>query len=231
MSGSARIDHIPGIQGHILTHIADNNVRVEQQIAEIAGLDYGAIHSDLNASLVPVKAGRDNRAQRRKSIAPLGPPPLKIIFLPFAFILMVFIIGVSQWMNPMRPDHLAAVLLQTIPMYLLFCLTGNILSILSPIALKPGSGKPASHQGIRVLFQIVFMLVVSVLIGFTLIPLGVEELFASMKWAAWFPAFLVLGIVQVAVMLWLYRVALNWQGGLLQRHEQRILEIVSLKAE
>ena len=39
--------------------------------------------------------------------------------LPFALILMVFIIGVSQWMNPMRPDHLAAVLLQTIPMYLI----------------------------------------------------------------------------------------------------------------
>ena len=151
--------------------------------------------------------------------------------LPFAFILMAFIIGVSQWMNPMRPDHLAAVLLQTIPMYLMFCLAGNLLSILSPIALKPGSGQPAPHQGIRVLFQIVFMLVVPVLIGFTLIPLGVEALFAFMKWAAWFPAFLVLGMVQVAVMLWLYRVALDWQGGLLQRHEQKILEIVSLKAE
>jgi hypothetical protein len=146
-------------------------------------------------------------------------------------ILMVFVIGGAQWKNPMRPDHLAAVLLQIIPMYLLFCLTGNMLSILSPIALKPGSGHPASHQGIRVLFQMVFMLVVSVLIGFMLIPLGVEALFTFMKWAVWFPAFLVLGMVQVAVMLWLYRVALNWQGGLLQRREQKILEIVSLKAE
>jgi len=151
--------------------------------------------------------------------------------LPFAFILMAFIIGVSQWINPMRPDHLAAVLLHTIPMYLLLCLTGNMLSILSPITLKPGSGQPASHQGIRVLFQIAFMLVVPALIGFTLIPLGVEALFALMKWAVWFPAFLVLGMFQVAVMLWLYCVALNWQGGLLQRHEQKILEIVGSKAE
>jgi hypothetical protein len=131
----------------------------------------------------------------------------------------------------MRPDHLAAALLQTIPMYLLFCMTGNLLSILSPITLKPGSGQPASHQGIRVLCQIVFMLVVPVFIGFTLIPLGVEALFAFMKWVAWFPAFLVLSMVQVAVVLCLYRVALNWQGGLLQRHEKKILEIVSLKAE
>jgi ABC-2 type transport system permease protein len=154
-----------------------------------------------------------------------------LALLPIAFIWMVFIIGVSQWKNPMRPDHLAAVLLQTIPIYLLFCLTGNMLSILSPIALKPGSGQPASHQGIRVLFQIVFMLVVPALISFTLIPLGVEALFTLMKWAEGFPVFLVLGMVQVAVMIWLYRVVLNWQGSLLQRQEKKILEIVSLKAE
>jgi hypothetical protein len=97
--------------------------------------------------------------------------------------------------------------------------------------LKPGSGQPASHQGIRVLFQIVFMLVVPALIGFTLIPLGVEALFALMKWTVWFPTFLVLSMVQVAVMLWLYRIALKCQGDFLQRREQKILEIVSLKAE
>jgi len=151
--------------------------------------------------------------------------------LPFAFILMAFVIGVSQWMQPMRLDHLAAVLIQTIPMYLLFCLTGNILSILTPITLKPGSGQPAPHQGIRVLFQMLFMLFVPVLIGFTLLPLGVEALFAFMKWAPWFPAFLVLGMAQVAAIFWLYRVTLNWQGGLLQRHEQKILEIVASKVE
>jgi hypothetical protein len=143
----------------------------------------------------------------------------------------VALIGAAQWMNPMRPDHLLAVLIQTIPMYLLFCLTGNLLSILSPIALKPGSGQPAPHQGIRVLFQIMFMLIVPLIIGFTLVPLGVEAFFALMKCAVWFPAFLVLSMVQVAVVLWLYRVALKWQGGLLQRREQKILEIISLKAE
>jgi hypothetical protein len=52
-----------------------------------------------------------------------------------------------------------------------------------------------------------------------------------MKWAVWFPAFLVLGMVQVAVILWLYRVTLNWQGGILQRREQKILEIVGSKVE
>jgi hypothetical protein len=144
---------------------------------------------------------------------------------------MAFIIGLSQWMNPMRPDHLVAVLLQSIPMYLVFCMAGNILSILAPITLKQGSGKPASHQGTRVLFQIVFILVVPMPVGLTLIPLGVEALFSLMKWAAWFPAFLALSMVQVAAVIWLYRVAINWQGRLLQRYEQKILEVVSAKGE
>jgi len=150
---------------------------------------------------------------------------------PLAILLMALMVGVSQWLHPMRLDHLAAVLVQTIPMYLLFCLAGNMLSILSPIALKTGSGQPAPHQGTRVLFQIVFMFVLPLLIGLTLLPLGVEALFAFMQWAAWFPAFLILGLFQAAVVLWLYCAALHWQGSLLERRERKILEVVCSKVE
>jgi hypothetical protein len=151
--------------------------------------------------------------------------------VPFAFILMMVAIAASQWVNPMRPDYLVAVLIQTIPLYLLFCLAGNLLSTLSPITLKPGSGQPAPHQGTRVFFQMLFMMVVPILFSLTLIPLGVEALFAFMKWASWFPAFLFLSIFQAAIILWLYLIALNSQGSLLQQHEKKILEIVSSKAE
>ena len=154
-----------------------------------------------------------------------------LAMLPVALLLMALVIAVSQWMHPMRPDHLAAVLLQTIPMYFLFCLAANLLSILAPIALKTGSGQPAPHQGTRVLFQIALMLVLPVLIGFTLIPLGIEALLAFMRWAAWFPAFLFFGLLQAAAVLWLYGVALQWQGGLLERREKKILEVVCSKVE
>jgi ABC-2 type transport system permease protein len=150
---------------------------------------------------------------------------------PFAFIFMVIVIGVMQWMRPMRPEHLAAVVFQTIPIYLMFCLAGNMLSIFSPVTLKPGSGQPARHQGVRVLYQIVFMLVVPALMSLTLIPLGIEALFAFLNLAAWFPTFLVLSIIQAAVMLWVYRIALDWQGAFLQKQELKILEVVSLKVE
>jgi ABC-2 type transport system permease protein len=168
----------------------------------------------------------------------LSPAPRREILLgknlsllPFAFALMAFILGVSQWMNPMRPDHLLAVLIAMIPMYLLFCMAGNVLSMLSPVALRQGSGKPATHQGARILFQMVFIFFVPIPVALTIIPLGVEALFAFMKWVEGFPVFLVLGMIEAAAILWLYPVTLNWQGRLLERREQKILDIISAKAE
>ena len=63
----------------------------------------------------------------------------------------------AQWFNPMRFDHLVALLFQLVSMYLLFCLAANLLSIVGPMALKPGSGMPAGHQGIRSFGPLVFM--------------------------------------------------------------------------
>jgi len=152
-------------------------------------------------------------------------------FLPFAVLLMALIIGVSQWLNPMRLDHLAAVLIQIFPMYLLFCLAGNVLSILSPLTLKRGSGMPASHQGLRTLFQLVFMAVVPVPIGCTLLPMGIEALISAMGCLEGYPVFLTLGFIQVIFVFWLYRKILDREGILLQKYERNVLEVVCQKGE
>ena len=151
--------------------------------------------------------------------------------LPFAIVLMILFVGVYRWINPMRWDYVAAVLIQTLPMYLLFCITGNVLSILSPMTLKPGSGMPASHQGVGALFNIVFMVVVPVPMSFTLVPLGIEALYISFSSDAWFPVFMVLSLIEVPVVIWLYRTVINWQGILLQQNEKKILDVVSAKGE
>jgi hypothetical protein len=95
--------------------------------------------------------------------------------LPFALAMMVVMVGLQQWLNPMRFDHLVALLFQVVSMYLLFCLAANLLSIIAPIALKPGSGMPAGHQGIRSFGPLLFMMVAPVLLGLTLGPLGFGE--------------------------------------------------------
>ena len=123
----------------------------------------------------------------------------------------------------------SALLFQLVSMYLLFCLAGNLLSIVGPMALKPGSGMPAPHQGLRSFYPLAFMLVVFLPLGLTLIPLGIEALLVGMDWLPWFPAYLVFGVVQAIVAVWVYRLVLDWEGVLLQRREQQILDIVGSK--
>jgi hypothetical protein len=118
-----------------------------------------------------------------------------------------------------------------VPMYLVFCLAANLLSIVGPMTLKPGSGMPARHQGIRSVYPLVFMVLVFLPLGLTLLPLGIEALLSATGSLAWFPAYLVFGVVQAALTVWVYRLVLDWEGGLLQRREQQILQIVGARAE
>lgn len=151
--------------------------------------------------------------------------------LPYAVLTTLAVVAVSQWFGRLRLDHLVAILVQAITMYLTICMLANLLSILGPMTLKPGSGMPARHQGVRQLYPMLFMLVCPLLIGLTLLPLAIEFLLGLTPAAAWFPAYLVLGCAQAAACVWLYGVAITRQGELLQQREQQILEIVAARTE
>jgi len=64
----------------------------------------------------------------------------------------------------------------------------------------------------------------------TLLPLGVEAALAYQGWIAGAPICLLLSLAECAAVVFIYRVSLNWQGGLLQSREQRILESVTNRA-
>jgi hypothetical protein len=151
--------------------------------------------------------------------------------VPYAIVATVVVVAVSQWFSPMRIDHVVAILLQTITMYLVICVAGNLLSILGPMALKPGSGMPAKHQGIRHLYHLLALVLIPLFLALTLIPLGIELLLGLTERYASFPAYLVIGAVQAVVAVWLYRIALDRQGDLLQSREQQILEIVASRTD
>jgi ABC-2 type transport system permease protein len=151
--------------------------------------------------------------------------------LPYAVASTGVVLAVSQWFNPIGAVHLAAILVQTITMYLVICMAANLLSIIAPMGLKPGSSMPARHQGIRHLYSILSVLVIPVLLGLTLLPLGIELLLGLTPEYAHVPAYLGLGSVQAIVAVWLYPRVLARQGDLLQRREQRILEIVATRTE
>ena len=151
--------------------------------------------------------------------------------LPFALAMMVVVVGLSQWFKPMRVDHFVGVLLQLIPMYLMFCLACNLSSIVSPITLKPGSGMPVPHQGARSFGPLLLMLVAPFAVGLTLMPLGCRSALLLHELVRVVSAYLVLGAIQAVVIVLLYRRVLDWQGSLLHRRERTILDIVAKKTE
>jgi len=63
----------------------------------------------------------------------------------------------------------------------------------------------------------------------TLLPLGVEAASEQFGWTKGVPIFLLLALLECAVICGLYKLLLDWQGGLLQRREQQILETVTNK--
>jgi hypothetical protein len=50
-----------------------------------------------------------------------------------------------------------------------------------------------------------------------------------MNWLPSFPAYLVFAALQAVVAVWLYRIALEWEGELMQRREQQILKIIATR--
>lgn len=168
----------------------------------------------------------------------LGPAARRDILLgknlalaPLALLLCVIAVALVQAAVPMRLQHLAATVPQFVSMYLLLCLAGNWMAIFAPIAVASGSLKPANPNLLQVLIQMIFLLLVPLFLVPTLLPLGLEFLLETLKWIDGVPLCLVLTLVECAIIIWLYRVVLAWQGEILEWREKRILEIVTTKVE
>jgi len=168
----------------------------------------------------------------------LSPAPRKDILLgknlamaPFVLTFMTLTSLIIQFQYPMRPDHFIAVLIQMIPMYLVFCLVGNVLSIIAPMPVAAGSMKPVKPKATTLLIHTAFIFIFPLALSPTLIPLGIEALLSFSGSATWFPAYLILAVSECALMLWLYPRILSSEGDLLERRERKILEVVTTKAE
>jgi hypothetical protein len=154
-----------------------------------------------------------------------------LAYAPLVLCLGVVVVGLLQLLCPMRIDHFLAFLPQALSMYLLFCLLANAMSIMGPIPIAPGSFQPSSIRRVPLLLQFGFVLVFPVVLSVTLLPLGCEVLLAALGWDGGVPVCLLLSLLGCAAVVWLYRLVLWGEGSWLQAREQRILEIVTAKAE
>jgi hypothetical protein len=169
----------------------------------------------------------------------LGPAPRHDILLgknlaaaPLALVLGAALIVLLAVLYPMRFDYLLAAPFQMLSMFLLFCFTANWLSIFAAVAMPVGGLKAAKpRNSLTVLLNLGFMFLFPLALLPAAVPLGIEVGLQQHGIVEGWPIALVLTVAECAGVVYLYRLALTWQGAVLQWREQKILEAVTVRSE
>jgi hypothetical protein len=132
---------------------------------------------------------------------------------------------------PMRADHYPAVLAQILSTYFVLCMLCNLLAILTPIPLAPGSLQPASIKATPILMQMLMMMLLPVAMVPILAPYGLEVLLDELNVVKGVPIALPLSLVVLVLVGLLYRWVVGLEGRLLAAREQKVLEVVTSRAE
>jgi ABC-2 type transport system permease protein len=186
-------------------------------MGQVVGNQFGFDRNGFRVFVLCPARRRDILVGKNMAVAPLA--------LALGAVLAVLI----QVIYPVRFDHFLAALPQFVSMYLLFCLLANLLSILAPMPIAAGAFRPTNPKGIPLLLHMGFTFLFPLALAPTLFPLAIE--LACAPWLAGVPLCLILSLLECAAVVRLYRLLLEWEGRLLQLREQRILEIVTAKAE
>jgi hypothetical protein len=168
----------------------------------------------------------------------LGPAARRDILLgknlavaPLVLILGLLGFGVLGAVYPLRPDHYLAVVCQLLSTFLVLCMLCNVMAILTPIALAPGSLQPANIKATPVLMQFALMLLLPVGVIPILVPYGLEVLLDQTDVVHGLPISLAGSVVVLALMVLVYRLVIGWEGEMLHAREQKVLEVVTSRAE
>lgn len=164
----------------------------------------------------------------------LAPVPRETILLgkdlalaPLGLSVGLIALVLLQVMMPLDLSHFLGALFQLLSSYLLICLVGNLLSILSPMRLKGVGMKSSGTQGKAFMVHMLSIFFVPLALSPLLIPWGIELYFAKQEWLLGFPIYLVLHIVMCLCVFAFFRWCLKRQGALLQQRELRILETLT----
>lgn len=184
-------------------------------ITQLIQNQFGFDRNGFRAYLLAPLCERDLLLGKNLAVAPVG--------LALGLIALV---GV-QFFSPMRISHLIATVFQLGNMLVVACLVSNLMSILTPLAMKPGSLKPLNLKfGIVVLQFLIFALAPLAMLP-VLLPLLAEWLLSETPGWNQVPLYLICAAVGLAVFLPLYRIAIGWQADLLHRKRHQILETVT----
>ena len=124
-----------------------------------------------------------------------------------------------------------ATLFQLATLLLLAGLVGNVLSILVPYRIQPGSLKPTKMPGLAMLVMILCHLLFPLAMTPVFVPPLAEWVWRTAGWSNAVPVNLLLSIALATLMGLVYWQTLEPLGRLLQRRETKILGAVTVEVE
>ncbi len=188
-------------------------------LAQLSNNQFGYDRAGFRAYVLGPVSRRDVLLGKNLALAPLA--------MAFAAVMVVL----AEVILPMRLDHFVTVAVLTPATYLLGCVPANLLSILAPYPVAAGSMRPANRHGFPVLMHALVAFLYPLLLGPAFVPFGVDYLLEWLVGPTAVPAGLVLALLGTTAVVALYPHVLGWQGRLLWMREQKVLDVVTSRAE
>ena len=165
----------------------------------------------------------------------LSPIKKRDVLLGKNLALAPFVVGVAivlavalQIPYPMAWTHLLATIPQAMTIFLVGCLATNLMSIVAPMRVSPGSIRKNNPGIVAVLKQFCCMLLMQIGILPILIPWGADAyLTLTDRNPYGVPVYLILAIILFLVTGWAYLKLLEQEGKLLAKRQEKILEVVT----
>jgi len=188
-------------------------------MTQLLGNQFGFDRAGFRVFVLSPASRKDILLGKNLAVAPIS--------LGLSFLVVVLV----EIVLPMRIDYFLALFPQMISVYLLFCLLANSLSILAPSPIAAGTLRPTNIRLVTVLLQMSLVFLLPLVIGPTVLPIGLQLLLDWVGWWRGVPVGLLLSLLLCLGVVYLYGFLLKIQGDWLQHREQKILEIVTTKAE
>lgn len=154
-----------------------------------------------------------------------------LAFLPMAIVIGVVLILLSIGLAKLSIPLIAAACFQFLALFLLLSVAGNLVSILAPYRVAPGSLKPTKAPGRKMFLIVLWQFLFPLAMAPVAIPAGLGLLSEHLGWlpAAWID--LASSILLAAAAAAAYSLLLPPLGRFLQKREKMILETVTQEVE
>lgn len=154
-----------------------------------------------------------------------------LTFLPIVLGIGGILLIVIKFARGLSGVVILAAVLQLFAVFFLLSMAGNLVSVLLPHRVAPGSLKPTKMSTLTTLLLFGSRLLFPLAMLPIFLAPGIGLLMSRVGWLPAAPTNLFVSALVLGLLALLYRISLNPLGNLLQKHEKRILDIVTQEIE